>query len=71
MDLQILYFKINARKYELVISDIRMPQMNGYELIKEVKKVKPKVKIFFITAFQINDLEFSRVLLDIKKSQYL
>lgn len=65
------HFKINARKYELVISDIRMPQMNGYEFIKEVKKVKPKVKIFFITAFQINDLEFSRVLPDIKIDEFI
>ena len=48
-----------------------MPQMNGYEFIKEVKKVKPKVKIFFITAFQINDLEFSRVLPDIKIDEFI
>ena len=65
------HFKINARKYILVISDIRMPQMNGYEFIKEVKKVKPKVKVFFITAFEINDLEFSRVLPDIKIDEFI
>lgn len=65
------HFKTNARKYCLVISDIRMPQMNGYEFIKEVKKVKPKVKVFFITAFEINDLEFSRVLPDIKIDEFI
>jgi CheY-like chemotaxis protein len=30
--------------YELVISDIRMPSMNGYEFVKQVKKINPKSK---------------------------
>jgi CheY-like chemotaxis protein len=29
------HFKVNASKYQLVISDIRMPQMNGFEFIKK------------------------------------
>jgi two-component SAPR family response regulator len=39
-----------------------MPQMNGFEFIKKVKEIKPKVKVFFMTAFEINDIEFRRVL---------
>jgi DNA-binding NtrC family response regulator len=65
------HFKINAANYSLVISDIRMPQMNGYEFIKAVKKIKAKVKVFFMTAFEINDLEFSRVLPDIKIDEFI
>jgi DNA-binding NtrC family response regulator len=56
------HFKANARDYFLVISDLRMPGMNGFEFIKKVKEIKPEVKIFFMTAFEINDLEFRRVL---------
>ncbi len=56
------HFKVNASKYRLVISDIRMPQMNGFEFIKKVKEIKPEVKVFFMTAFEINDIEFRRVL---------
>ncbi|MDQ6862982.1 MAG: response regulator [Thermoproteota archaeon] len=56
------HFKENTRDYFLVISDLRMPGMNGFEFIKKVKEIKPEVKIFFMTAFEINDLEFRRVL---------
>ena len=36
--------------------------MNRFEFIKKVKEIKPKVKVFFMTAFEINDIEFRRVL---------
>ena len=52
------HFESNYRAYDLVISDIRMPQMNGFEFIKKVKEVKPTVKVFFMTAFEIPDIEF-------------
>ena len=32
------HFKANTKQYRLVISDIRMPKMNGYEFVREVKK---------------------------------
>jgi len=56
------HFKVNASKYRLVISDIRMPQMNGFEFIKKVKEIKPEINVFLMTAFEINDIEFRRVL---------
>jgi CheY-like chemotaxis protein len=36
--------------YDLLIIDIKMPQMNGLELYKEVKKNDKRVKVFFLTA---------------------
>jgi CheY-like chemotaxis protein len=36
--------------YSLVILDINMPKMNGYELYKEIRKLDSKVKICFLTA---------------------
>jgi DNA-binding NtrC family response regulator len=38
----------NSEKYGLVISDIRMQVINGYQFIKEVKEIKPEVKVFFM-----------------------
>ena len=46
----------------MVISDLRMLGMNGFEFIKKIREIKPEVKIFFMTAFEINDVEFRRVL---------
>ena len=36
--------------YDLVILDIRMPDMNGFELYKEMKEKDPAVKACFLTA---------------------
>jgi len=43
-----------AGSYELVILDIRMPKMDGFQLYEELKKIDDKVKVVFITAFDIN-----------------
>jgi two-component SAPR family response regulator len=56
------YFKINHKDYSLIVSDIRMPNMNGFEFVGKARKLNPKVKILLMTAFEINDKEFSRVL---------
>jgi len=56
------HFRINSKQYSLVISDLRMPEINGYEFVKRVKEIKPEVKVFFMTAFEISDIEFRRLL---------
>jgi DNA-binding response OmpR family regulator len=53
------HFKINSSKYEIVISDFRMPSMNGIEFLKYVKVIRSNIKIFIMTAFEIDDLKSS------------
>lgn len=36
--------------YDLLIFDVRMPEMDGIELLREVRKVDDKVRICFLTA---------------------
>ncbi len=36
--------------YDLAILDIRMPQMNGFELLYEIRKIDKNVKVCFLTA---------------------
>jgi two-component system, OmpR family, response regulator ChvI len=42
----------NFRKglYHLLILDIKMPNMNGFQLYREIKKIDDKVKVCFLTA---------------------
>src|SRR5919197_4567633 len=64
-------FKTNSKDYDIVISDIRMPAMNGYQFVKHVKERNPKVKVILMTAFEIDNKEFHNVLSDIKVDAFL
>ncbi|HET9805449.1 MAG TPA: response regulator [Nitrososphaeraceae archaeon] len=48
--------------YDLVLTDIRMPKINGFELYRRIKESNPHMKIVFITAFEINKEEFTKVI---------
>jgi CheY-like chemotaxis protein len=56
------HFRINHKDYSLIVSDIRMPTMNGFEFVREARKIDPKVKILLMTAFEIDDKDLARVL---------
>jgi DNA-binding response OmpR family regulator len=42
-----------ADTYDILILDIRMPIMNGFELYRELEKIDNKPKVCFITAFPV------------------
>ena len=37
--------------YVLLLLDIRMPKMNGFELYQKIKKIDDKIKVCFVTAY--------------------
>ncbi|MDP9290722.1 MAG: response regulator [Thermoproteota archaeon] len=39
-----------TRYYDLVILDIKMPEMNGFSFYREIKKLDKNLKICFLTA---------------------
>ena len=65
------HFKSNSKDYDIVISDIRIPAMNGYQFVKHVKERNPKVKVILMTAFEIDNKEFHNILSDIKVDAFL
>ena len=38
--------------YDLLLLDIKMPNMTGFELYRKLKQIDPKVKACFITAYE-------------------
>lgn len=44
-------FQSDHEKYQLLILDIKMPDMNGFELFEEIRKIDNKIKACFLTAF--------------------
>lgn len=46
-----------ADSYDLVLLEIKMPKLNGFELCEKMKRVDSKVKVCFISAFDIDSAE--------------
>jgi DNA-binding response OmpR family regulator len=65
------HFQKNSDRYWLIVSDIRMPLIDGYEFIKRVKKLKPDVKVFFISAFLTDDIQYRTGLSLLKVDEYI
>ena len=42
--------KFKRNFYDLLLLDIKMPKMNGFELYRELKKIEKRVKVCFLTA---------------------
>jgi DNA-binding response OmpR family regulator len=47
--------------YDLVILDIKMPKMDGFELYNKIKEKDSKVKICFLTASELFYEEFRKI----------
>src|SRR5689334_22341123 len=45
------HFNSNFKNCSMIISDIRMPGMTGYDFVKKVKRIKTEVKVILMTAF--------------------
>jgi DNA-binding response OmpR family regulator len=53
----------SAGMYELLILDMKMPQMNGFELYRQIKKIDDKVKVCFLTAGEMDYEQFRKELI--------
>jgi DNA-binding NtrC family response regulator len=49
------HFTENKENYALVISDLRMPGLNGLELLKKVKAANPKVRTILMSAYNFDE----------------
>ena len=70
-DPQAALASIPSRYYDLVIIDIRMPRINGFDLYRQLKKRDSGVKVCFLTAFQIYYEEFKMLFPNIEVKAFI
>lgn len=49
--------RVNTDEYELVIAEIKLPKMDGVELLERIKQVKPNLPVILVSGY--GDEEFS------------
>jgi CheY-like chemotaxis protein len=55
--------------YNLLLLDIKMPEMNGFELYKRIRQIDDKSKVCFMTAFEEYYDEFRKIFPDLKNNE--
>jgi DNA-binding NtrC family response regulator len=49
------HLKLNKKDYAVMISDLRMPVINGIQLLKTVKDLNPLSRTILMTGYDVND----------------
>jgi DNA-binding NtrC family response regulator len=54
-------FKQSPRLFDLVIMDVKLQEMDGQSLYKEIKQIRPDVKVLVFTGMVLNVDEFKKI----------
>ena len=68
-DGELAYAQIRQKKPDIIITDIKMPFMNGLELSRLVKKDNPEVKIILLSGY--GEFEYAKEAINIGIEEYL
>ena len=60
-DPQVALQGFKPQYYDLMIIDIRMPKLNGFDLYRAIRKKDSNIKVCFLTAFEIYYDEFRKI----------
>jgi DNA-binding response OmpR family regulator len=57
--------------YDLLLLDIKLKKMSGFELFRDLKKIDNKAKVCFLTAGRFNSREFIDMVGELKENQFI
>ena len=64
-------FKQNPSLYDLVLLDIRMPELDGKILYKEMKDINANCKIYVFTGMEADTAEFLKICPSFREQQLI
>jgi DNA-binding NtrC family response regulator len=47
---------IKENTYDIMFLDIRMPEMDGVQTLKEVKKIRPQTTVIMMTGYSVDEM---------------
>lgn len=65
------HFRSSSKEFALVLADIRMPVMNGFDLTRRIKALNPEVKVLLMSSFPITKSEVEKVLPSVKADGFI
>lgn len=65
------HFQQHSTSYDIVLSDIRMPGMNGFKFARNVRAANSEIRIFLMTAFEMHKSELEKVLPSVRVDQII
>jgi len=58
-------------RVSMLITDVRMPLHSGFEIARRTRAIIPDVPVVFMTAFEINSMEFDKIFPSLKVNEFL
>lgn len=55
---------IQESPFNIILLDYQLPDLDGLEVAKRIRRTQPNVIIFLVTAFQLNELHVAGGLID-------
>lgn len=49
--------KLKSNDYDMVFTDLRMPKMDGIDLLKAIKDIKPDLPVVIITGYSVGETQ--------------
>jgi CheY-like chemotaxis protein len=57
------HFKMNTSLYDLLLTDIKMENMSGFELARRLKELNPKTRLLFTTSYEVTRNQIEKELI--------
>jgi len=48
--------RVKNGDFDIVFLDIRMPEMDGVQALKEIKKLRPKMTVIMMTGYSVDEM---------------